>query len=1172
MKNIDNSNNRGFTLIELLAVIVILGLLIGIAYPAISKYINNTRDTTYSLHEADMKTAASNMMSQCLQNDTDGCLPKNGGSKTVYLADLIDSKYSEVIRDPGKEDAYCSATDSYVVVTNSNNNVAELDYQVCLVCSNYKSEGCSGEKVNDKCDSSTDVTPPRCENIVGGSTVWTKDDRVVSIGCSDSGCGCEQETYYKRFTETGKTGKVTIKDRAGNKEECEVNVYVDKEVPTCELEVIGSKGKNDWYGGKEVIVKLKNMKDSLSGVATYGMGTSKKNYNFDKSTEYVVKGGISTVYGYVKDNAGNVGTCQVEIKYDNAKPTQTVRVGYQVYPNEGVVSSTSSNAVTLKSLTSEYGRINGAKIYFSSNPSGMSSSIKNGGNTLVSRTVSAGVTEMEYTFNAGTYNNLVIDVGSGNVGKIARIELLTDHTTGFYTNKDVTVYVTSHDSFSGKSEYSFNKGGSWTTDTKKTYSVNTDVNVMTKDLSGNTSDNKNVNIKNIDKLVPKDAVYGTNGGTYTITVGNTSVNVSSKITSNDSDANSSYAKSDIRSVWYQWTTNTTQPNSWVASSNGSVISKAVNGGNNYLWVKSEDKAGNIKVTRSNDFNAGYQVVYNCNGGSGCPANQRKVHGQNLTLSSTTPNRSGYDFLGWGLRSSDRTVTYAKGGTYSNNSAVQLYAIWRKTITITFKANGGNSDKTATCYMYNSESNCTVTSPNSISRTGYTIQGYGTSQTASATWAINTSKAVSANATWYAIWKANTYTVVFNGNGYSGGSTASKTCTYDSYCTLTGNGFYKTGYTFNGWATTASGGVVYNNNASVRNLATSGTVNLYAKWKANTYTIAFYGNGANSGSTASKTCTYDSYCTLTANGFYRTGYTFSGWATSSGGGVAYGNTASVRNLATSGTVNLYAKWSANSYTLTYNNNGGSGCGTKSVTYDSTYGNLCTPSRTGYKFDGWYTAASGGSAVSTTTKVSTAGNHTLYAHWSLKTYTVTYLGNGGTHNGSGQYKDTATYGQNYYTRSNMFTRSGYNFAGWKQQSNGSDWTSWIGRPWAWTYDYDVTLVAQWKTACSASNPSGCQSMYVCKSGAPDYLSTNGMTFIHSTPAWSGGYTKALYTTAEVYVIGTSGDFYYVYVKDTHLFADQNQWYDKAVGNYGYIYKQCLTASSAKWDVNCWNTCIG
>jgi uncharacterized repeat protein (TIGR02543 family) len=106
----------------------------------------------------------------------------------------------------------------------------------------------------------------------------------------------------------------------------------------------------------------------------------------------------------------------------------------------------------------------------------------------------------------------------------------------------------------------------------------------------------------------------------------------------------------------------------------------------------------------------------------------------------------------------------------------------------------------------------------------------------------------------------------------------------------------------------------------------------------------------------------------------------GWATSANGSVVYANGATVKSLVASGTYTLYAKWKVNSYTVTFN---GNGCGSpsptsKTVTYDSTYGSLASISRAGYRFDGWYTAASGGSAVSTSTTVKTASNHTLYAH--------------------------------------------------------------------------------------------------------------------------------------------------------------------------------------------------
>ena len=70
-------------------------------------------------------------------------------------------------------------------------------------------------------------------------------------------------------------------------------------------------------------------------------------------------------------------------------------------------------------------------------------------------------------------------------------------------------------------------------------------------------------------------------------------------------------------------------------------------------------------------------------------------------------------------------------------------------------------------------------------------------------------------------------------------------------------------------------------------------------------------------------------------------------------------------------------------------------TKKVTYDGTYGELPVPlERTGYTFTGWYTAASGGTKVTTSTKVTATSNHTLYAQWKANSYTVSFSANGGS----------------------------------------------------------------------------------------------------------------------------------------------------------------------------------
>lgn len=71
----------------------------------------------------------------------------------------------------------------------------------------------------------------------------------------------------------------------------------------------------------------------------------------------------------------------------------------------------------------------------------------------------------------------------------------------------------------------------------------------------------------------------------------------------------------------------------------------------------------------------YTVSYNANGGSGAPANQTKTYGKALTLSTTKPTRTNYNFKGWGTSASATTVSYASGASYTANAAVTLYAIW-----------------------------------------------------------------------------------------------------------------------------------------------------------------------------------------------------------------------------------------------------------------------------------------------------------------------------------------------------------------------------------------------------------------------------------------------------------------------------------------------------------------
>lgn len=86
--------------------------------------------------------------------------------------------------------------------------------------------------------------------------------------------------------------------------------------------------------------------------------------------------------------------------------------------------------------------------------------------------------------------------------------------------------------------------------------------------------------------------------------------------------------------------------------------------------------GNAAVTLYAKWTAiTYTVSYNANGGTGAPGNQTKTYGQTLTLSSTVPTRTNYNFKGWATSAAATTPNYQPGGSYTANAGVTLYAVW-----------------------------------------------------------------------------------------------------------------------------------------------------------------------------------------------------------------------------------------------------------------------------------------------------------------------------------------------------------------------------------------------------------------------------------------------------------------------------------------------------------------
>ena len=221
----------------------------------------------------------------------------------------------------------------------------------------------------------------------------------------------------------------------------------------------------------------------------------------------------------------------------------------------------------------------------------------------------------------------------------------------------------------------------------------------------------------------------------------------------------------------------------------------------------------------------------------------------------------------------------------------------------------------------------------------------------------------------------TYLVSFNANGGTD-APASQTKRYGEPLVLSNSIPARTGYTFMGWATTADGSVKYYPGDTYN---IDSDITLYAVWKINTYTISYDANGG-IGAPASQTKTYGEPLTLSNTVPTRTGYTFMGWATSENGGVEY---MPGTDFTVNASTRLYAVWKENTYTVSYNANGGSGApASQTKTYDIPL-NLSAemPIRTGYIFLGWATSANGNVVYNPGAVYSENADLALYAVWEI-----------------------------------------------------------------------------------------------------------------------------------------------------------------------------------------------
>ena len=329
-----------------------------------------------------------------------------------------------------------------------------------------------------------------------------------------------------------------------------------------------------------------------------------------------------------------------------------------------------------------------------------------------------------------------------------------------------------------------------------------------------------------------------------------------------------------------------------------------------------------------------------------------------------------------------TLTVGQG-----NNVITFATIAARTITSgNFSVAATTSSSLATTITSATTSVCTISSGT------VTLVGVGTC-TLNANQAGNTNYAAAAQVAQSFVVSAVTVTLDSN-NGSS--TTRTQSITSSAGANLLTNNFTRTGYTFIGWSTTANGSVTHSEGQSV---AFPADTTIYAVWNANNYGITYFANGANSGAVPVDSTNYNigQAITIRSNtgSLDRTGYTFAGWNTAANGsGLTYNSGNTVAMGASS--VSLFALWTPNTYTITYNSNGATGSaqrGGNAVTTDNyttagsavTLPGAGTLAKTGYTFSGWADAPTGTVLSGTFT---TTANITLYAQWTIMVINVTY----------------------------------------------------------------------------------------------------------------------------------------------------------------------------------------
>ncbi|WP_024866203.1 InlB B-repeat-containing protein [Butyrivibrio sp. FCS014] len=385
----------------------------------------------------------------------------------------------------------------------------------------------------------------------------------------------------------------------------------------------------------------------------------------------------------------------------------------------------------------------------------------------------------------------------------------------------------------------------------------------------------------------------------------------------------------------------------------------------------------------------YTVTYEGNGHTGgSTSSQEFTYPGKVNIRNNGFTKKGYDFAGWNTKKDGTGTSYGVNAEYGNAANLTLYATWTaRTDTAyvvrhwTQKAEMPSTPENDTNYGIYQTDRLTGTSDTKVTPAVLTITGFTSPAAKEVTIAADGTTVVD----YY--YKGISYTVTYEGNGHTGGSTSSQEFTYPGKVNIRNNGFTKKGYDFAGWNTKKDGtGTSYGVNAEYGNAA---NLTLYATWTARTdtaYVVRHWTQKAGRPSTPENDTNYGIYKTDSLKGTSDTKVTpavltITGFTSPAAKEVT---------IAADGTTVVDYYYKGISYTVTYEGNGHTGGSTSSQEF--TYPGKVNIrnngfTKKGYDFAGWNTKKDGtGASYGVNAEYGNAANLTLYATWTARTDTA------------------------------------------------------------------------------------------------------------------------------------------------------------------------------------------